>query len=295
MNHSQLRAFHAVAGEGSFTRAAAALRVSQPTLSGHVKALEEGYGIVLFQRGSREVVLTDFGQALYEVTQRYFASEAEAERLLAQAGGLVSGRLRVIADSPFIMVPLLAPYSRRYPKVELRVQFGNTSDIVRSVTGSRSDVGILPKVDPGSRLYIKPFREDRLVVFVDKGHPWSQRRSIRLGDIADQILVLREAGSTTRAIFEEAMRDHGVAPARMLEMGSREAVREAVAAGLGIGVVNESEFGYDTRLHKLAVSDVTLNVTECAICRHDSRDNAAVAAFLDLIGEMSDLAHATAA
>ncbi|MGD9867900.1 MAG: LysR substrate-binding domain-containing protein [Hyphomicrobiales bacterium] len=295
MNHSQLRAFHAVAGEGSFTRAAALLRVSQPTLSGHVKALEEGYGIVLFQRGSREVVLTDFGHALYEVTQRYFASEAEAERLLAQAGGLVSGRLRVIADSPFIMVPLLAPYSRRYPRVELRVQFGNSTDILRSVTGSRSDVGILPKVDPGSRLYLKPFREDRLVVFVDKGHPWSQRRSIRLADISDQVLVQREAGSTTRAIFEDAMRDHGIAPARILEMGSREAVREAVAAGLGIGVVNESEFGYDTRLHKLAVSDVTLNVTECAICRDDSRDNAAVAAFLDLIGEMSDLAHATAA
>jgi len=287
MNHSQLRAFHGVASEGSFTRAAAALRVSQPTLSGHVKALEEGYGVVLFQRGSREVAMTEIGRALYEITQRYFASEAEAERLLSAAQGLVSGRLRIGADSPFAIVPLLAGFSRRYPKVDTLIQFNNSSEILRSVLSGKSDVGVLPRVDSDDRINVVPFRHDRLVVFVDKGHPWTQRRSIRLRDVETQVLVSRESGSTTRAVFEAALAKQNVHPMGRLEMGSREAVREAVAAGLGIGVVSESEFGSDTRLHKLAVSDVKFNLVECAICRRDSQ-NVAVAAFLDLVNEMAD-------
>ncbi|MEC9368596.1 MAG: LysR substrate-binding domain-containing protein, partial [Pseudomonadota bacterium] len=145
------------------------------------------------------------------------------------------------------------------------------------------------------RLHVMPFRHDRLVVFVDKGHLWTQRRSIRLRDVSDQTLISREAGSTTRAVFENAMTAEGVTPASVLEMGSREAVREAVAAGMGIGVVSESEFGHDTRLHKLIVSDVKLNVTECAICRHDSRENPAVSAFYAVIRELADVAHASAA
>jgi len=130
-----------------------------------------------------------------------------------------------------------------------------------------------------------PFRNERLVVFVDKGHPWSQRRSIKLRDICDQTLVLREEGSTTRSIFERAMADHGVEPASILEMDGREAVREAVAAGLGVGVVCEYEFGHDTRLHKLKVKGTALRLTECAICRRDSRTNPVVAAFFDIIEE----------
>ena len=289
MNHSQLRAFHAVANEASFTRAAAALQVSQPTLSEHVKSLEQGYGVVLFQRGSREVILTDFGRALFEITQRYFASESEAEQLLCAAQGLLNGSLRICADSPYAMVPQLAAFSRRYPKVQIAVQFANSTETLHSVQSGKSDIGILPQIESTERIHVEPFRRDQLVIFIDKGHPWSQRRSVRLQEITDQTLISREAGSTTRAIFDAAMERKGIKPARILEMGSREAVREAVAAGLGIGVVSESEFGHDNRLHKLAVADVKLKVVECAICRRDSKHKIVVSAFLDLVSEMASM------
>lgn len=285
MNHSQLRAFHAVALEGSFTKAANVLRVSQPTLSGHVKALEEGYDVTLFQRGSREIVMTDFGRALFEITQRYFATESEAQRLLASAAGLVSGRLRLGADSPFAVIPLLAALKGRFPKVEIDVDFSNSMEVLNSLLDNETDVGILARIAPDKRLHIVPFREARLVVFVDRGHPWSQRRSIRLADIAEQTLVLREAGSTTRAIFERALIERGIEPARVLEMEGREAVREAVAAGLGVGVVCDYEFGHDTRLHMLKVKGAQLRLTECAVCRRESRTNPVVAAFLDIVEE----------
>ena len=288
MNHSQLRAFHAVALEGSFTKAASVLHVSQPTLSGHVKALEEGYGVVLFQRGSREVVMTDFGRALFEITQRYFASEAEARRLLLTSVGLISGRLRIGADSPLAVIPQLAAFKGRFPMVEVSLDFSNSREVLNGVLSNESDIGILARIQPDKRLHILPFRDDRLVVFVDRGHAWSQRRSISLRDVADQTLILREAGSTTRAIFERAMLKRGVEPAAVIEMEGREAVREAVAAGLGVGVVCDYEFGHDIRLHKLKVKDAKLKLTECAVCRRDARTNPAVAAFLDIVESESD-------
>ncbi len=288
MNHSQLRAFHAVAQEGGFTKDAKVLRVSQPTLSGHVKALEGGYGVTLFHRGSREVVMTDFGRALFEITQRYFASEAEAQRLLTTAVGLISGSLRVGADSPFVVVPLLAALKGRFPKVDIKVDFGNSAEVLESLLANRTDVGILARIVADRRLHIVPFRETRLVVFVDRGHSWSQRRSIKLDDIAGHTLVLRESGSTTRAIFGQALAERGVEPAAVLEMEGREAVREAVAAGLGVGVVCDHEFGYDTRLHKLTVKNARLKLTECAVCRRDNRNDPVVAAFLEIIEQTAD-------
>lgn len=289
MNHSQIRAFHAVALEGSFTKAAAVLRVSQPTLSGHVKALEEGYDVTLFHRSSREVTLTDFGRALFEITQRYFTSEAEARRLLSTAVGLISGTLRIGADSPFAVIPLLAEFKGRFPKVDVNVDFGNSAEVLNSLLENECDVGILARIAPDKRFHIAPFREDRLVVFVDRGHPWSQRRSIKLRDIEDQTLVQREAGSTTRAIFESALNERGIEPAAVLEMEGREAVREAVAAGLGVGVVCEYEFGNDTRLHKLKVKNTRLKLTECAVCRRDKRTNPVVAAFLEIVEQSADI------
>ena len=280
MNHSQLRAFHAVATEGSFTRAAVALRVSQPTLSGHIKALEASYDVILFHRGSRDVVMSDLGRALFEITQRHFATQSEAQSLLSAAKGLIRGRLRVGADSPFGVIPLLAAYSGRYPKVRASVMLGNSKEIMGSLLSKKIDVGIVPKVKIDARLNMVPYREDNLVVFVDRGHAWSQRRSVKLAELSEQTLVAREPGSTTRAVVEAALTRHEIEPRQIIEIGSREAVKEAVAAGLGVGVVSESEFGHDTRLHKLTLSDVRLSVVECVVCRSEQARDPAVAAFL---------------
>ena len=285
MNHSQLRAFHAVARENSFTKAAAALQVSQPTLSGHVKALEEGYGVTLFQRGGRQVELTEFGKSLFAVTQRYFASEIEALQLLSTAKGLLRGRLRIGADSPYHVVPLIAAFSHRFPAVQRSIFFGNSKDVLGNLYARKSDIAILPEMEADDRLHIVPFRHDRLVIFTHRGHAWSRRKSICLHEISDQMMIMREQGSSTRALFEKALAANNIAPQNTLEMGSREAVREAVAAGLGIGVVCESEFGHDVRLHKLPVRDTRLSVVEYITCLAESRNDAVVTTFFDIVRE----------
>jgi aminoethylphosphonate catabolism LysR family transcriptional regulator len=285
IGHTHLRAFHAVAAAGGYSRAARMLNLTQPTLSGQVKALEERYGVRLFQRRGRGVELTDLGRQLLDVTRRLSAAEAEAERLLAGARSLAGGQLRVSADAPSHVVPLLAAFGRRHPGVGLAVSFGNSGEVRASLLARRSEIAVLAELEPDPRIYALPIRRDRLLVFVARGHPWARRRSLRLEEIADETLILREPGSTTRAVLEAALAARGVAPRRTIEIGSREAAREAVAAGLGIGVIFASEVQRDSRLHTLGLRDAKLEAVQYAACLEDRRAVGVVRAFFELVRE----------
>jgi len=285
MNYLHLRAFHAVATHGSFTRAAAALNVTQPTVSDQVKVLENRYEVKLFERHSRRVEMTAIGRALYEVARRQFKLEADAEQLLLTAKGLTHGRLRVAAGAPQLVIPLLGNFKRRHPGIQLVLQFGNSEVVLRSLFERRCDLVMLPDIGADERLYAVPFRRDRLVAFVEGGHPWSTRRSISLADLKGEALVLREVGSRTRAVFEAAIASAGIIMGETLEIGSREGVREAVAAGLGIGIVSEGELGVDPRLHAIAIRESGLEVTEYAACLAERQSVRVVAAFFDLLKE----------
>ena len=285
MNYLHLRAFHAVAIHGSFTRAAASLNVTQPTVSDQIKVLENRYEVKLFERHSRRVEMTAIGRALYEVARRQFKLEADAEQLLLTAKGLTHGRLRVAAGAPQLVIPLLGNFKRRHPGIQLVLQFGNSEVVLRSLFERRCDLVMLPDIGADERLYAVPFRRDRLVAFVEGGHPWSTRRSISLADLKGEALVLREVGSRTRAVFEAAIAGAGVIMGETLEIGSREGVREAVAAGLGIGIVSEGELGVDPRLHAIAIRESGLEVTEYAACLAERQSVRVVAAFFDLLKE----------
>ncbi len=287
MNYAQLRAFHVVAEAGSFTRAAERIHVTQPTLSGQVAALEAHYGVKLFERRGRGIELTDLGRGLRDITWRMFGQEAEAEQLLASAQSLTAGLLRVSADAPYQVIPLLARFSRRHPGIRLSMSFGNSERVLQELLDRRCDIAVLPDIQSDARIHALPFRRDRLVVFVPRDHAWAGRRSLRFAELAGQNLVLREPGSTTRAVLDRALAEAGVQPGRALEIGSREAVREAVAAGLGIGAVFESEFGHDPRLHRLQLRDVDLHAIEYAACLQERRPVRVVRAFFDLLHEVT--------
>ena len=284
MNHTQLRAFHAVASEGSFTRAAAALNVTQPTLSGQVKGLEERYGVRLFDRRGRKVAPTELGRELLDLTRRLFGLEAEAEHLLSAARGLSKGHLRIGADAPHHVTAPLAAFTRRYPGIQLSLTVGNSAELARDLLEHRIDVAVLANIAGEPRFFAKPLRRDRLVAFVAKSHPWARRRRLDLAELVAQRLVLREQGSATRRIFETAMARRGLAIGEALDMNSREAVRETVAAGLGVGVVSASEFGSDPRLATLQLVGEDLAMTEYLVCLAERRDTRLVDAFFRLLG-----------
>ena len=285
MNHAQIRAFHAVATEGSFTKAARLLGVSQPAVTIQVRALEESYGVNLLHRSGQRVTLTDLGDGLLEHTRRIFDLEQEADELLTAARELRGGHLKAGADGPYFVMGLLASFIARYPGVRVTVAMGNSQSVLRDLVEYRTDVAVVARIDDDRRFHAKPYSRQRVVIFVPRGHDWAKRRTIKLAELDGQPMVLREEGSSTRQIIEEALKRAKVSPRVVMEIGSREALHEAVAAGLGIGVVTESELGQDDRLATLKISDATLEAREYVVCLKERSAVRTVQAFFDLADE----------
>jgi len=284
ISHAHLRSFHAVATHGSFTRAAEMLNITQPTLSGQVKDLEQRYGTKLFVRLGRRIELTDIGKSAFNITRLMFRHEEEVEHLLQSARALTSGELRVAADSPYIATPLLAQFQRLYPGIQISIQYGNSQQLMSWIESRRCDIAFLPNIPAGNdKLFSIPLQPGRLVVFVSQEHDWAERRSVSLEELVSQRVVLREQGSRTRSIFEEAIRDAGLALDNVMEISGREGVREAVAAGFGVGIVAENELLADSRLRALPVSNAELVHAEYVVCLQEMRSLRVNDAFLEMI------------
>jgi aminoethylphosphonate catabolism LysR family transcriptional regulator len=284
ISHAHLRSFHAVATHGSFTRAAEMLNITQPTLSGQVKDLEVRYGTKLFIRLGRRIELTDIGKSAFKITRLLFRHEEEVEHLLQSARALTSGELRVAADSPYIVTPLLAQFQRIYPGIQISIQYGNSQQLMSWIASRRCDVAFLPNIPQGDdKLFSIPLPPDRLVVFVSQDHAWAERRTVSIEELLTQRVILREKGSRTRSIFEEAISDANLELLNVMEISGREGVREAVAAGFGIGIVAENELLADSRLRALPVSNADLVHAEYVVCLQEMRSLRVNDAFLEMI------------
>jgi aminoethylphosphonate catabolism LysR family transcriptional regulator len=284
MSHTGLRAFHLVAQAGGFTKAARAGRVSQPTISAQVSLLEETHGVRLFDRRGRSVTLTPLGQSLSAITTRLFAAEDEAMALLEDTQTLTRGHLRVAADSASHVMPLLAELKRQHGGLTFSLRIGNSSDVLQQVLDYAADVAVTAKQTSDPRIHSVLLRRDTLVVFVPSGHPWAARGHISMAELNGQELVIRERGSITREVFEARMAEAGVKPAALVEVQAREAVREAVVAGFGIGIIFDSEFGQDLACRKLTVPDAELAVAEYIVCLEERRRIPLIRGFFDVLG-----------
>ncbi len=288
MNATQLRAFHAVARQGSFTRAARAEGLSQPNLSGQVKALEEAYGVRLFERRGRGVELSELGRRLYAITDRLYALEDEAQALLAGSKALTIGHLRIAADNAIHAMPIMAELKRRHAGVSLSMAIGNSEAVLRQLADYHADVGVTAKRPSEPRYHAIPYRRDRLIVFVPRGHRLADRATLQVRELEGVDMVLREPGSVTRAVFERAMAEAGVRVGAIMDIDGREAVREAVGSGLGIGAAFAREFVPDERFVAIPVPDAAFDVGEYVVCLEERLRLTAVRAFMRIAQEMAE-------
>lgn len=274
MNHAQLKAFHAVAEEGGFTAAADRLGITQPAVTIQVKALEAHYQVELFHRRPRQAMLTTVGQELHQLTQRMVALESQAEALLKAEGGLGRGRLAIAADGPFHIMPLIQAIREKLPSLTISVSTGNSSFVRQALLDYRAEIGVLSEHEADQRFTILSSKQHAVILMIPAGHPWAGRPSIGIAELEGVPMILRERGSATRRRFEDVLDAANVTPEVVLEIGSREAVREAVATGIGLGVIQEPEFGNDPRLAKARIEEAEITANEYIIClteRHDSR------------------------
>jgi len=282
-----LRAFHIVAEAGSFSLAARTAGLSQPTLSAQVRALEASFAVDLFDRRGRGVRLTPTGQSLHTITTRLAAAEEEARALLTGGRALTRGHLRVSADSAYHVMPILAALKRSQAGLTFTLKIDNSAEVLDHVTEHGADVAVMAKMTSDPRIFAMKLREDHLVLFVGQEHPWARRKRIRLTELAGRDIVARERGSITREVFEQRLAQAGVVAGSLIDVQTREAVREAVAAGFGIGVIFDSEFGADSRFSPIEVSDADLSVGEYVVCLQERRRLPVVRAFLDVARDIA--------
>jgi LysR family transcriptional regulator, low CO2-responsive transcriptional regulator len=280
---AHLRSFHAVAEHRGFTAGADALHISQPTVTTQVKELEERYGVELLLRKGRRVELTDTGSALFDISRRIMKLHEEADELLLSSGRLTTGQLRIAAVGPFHATDMVSRFLAKYPAIKISMMLGNSDQTLSRILELEADVAILAHVVEDARVHSVPFSTHEVVVFVNAEHPWHGRDSVRIGELEDQPLILRETGSTTRRAFESAAEKAGMKIKPFLEIGSREGVWKAVERGLGIGVVADFEFVAHPRLKTIRISDAVVRTEYRLACLQERRESPKIRAFMKTV------------
>lgn len=236
-----LRVFTTVADSRSFSRAAEQLFISQPAVSSAVRELEQQVGLALIDRSARPVALTEAGAVLLEHARQIFADERAAERALDQMRDLSAGSLAVGASSTigiYLLPPAIARFHRRHPRIRLFLDIGNTHQVLEHLRSASLDVAFVEGPVEGDDLEVVPWRLDELVVIAPPDHALADGAPVTLERLLDEPFVLREPGSGTREVIELALRARGAALTVPLELGSTEAIKRAVIAGMGLAIVS---------------------------------------------------------
>ncbi len=282
MRYVQLRAFHYVAISGGFSRAAEELLLTQPAISDQVRKLEEEYDILLFNRQRKQVTLTPSGEKLLAITRRMFDTESQALELLSESRALRAGTLRIVADAAHHLLHIMGEFRAKYPGVKVTIRAGNTETVIESLFSYEADIGVLGEVPSGREFEIIRLNSTPIIAYAAAGHPLAGRASLSFAELAALPLVMRERGSKTRKKLEEGAAKAGVELKFAIEAEGREAVREIVASGAGIGFVSEAEFGNDARLAKIAIEGPPMFMDEALICLTERSQAKAIRAFLDI-------------
>jgi DNA-binding transcriptional LysR family regulator len=240
LNLHLVRLFVAVAEQHSFSRAAAALHISQPAVSKGVHVLERQLGLTLLDRSQGDLPLTDAGRTLYEHALGIFASESLAESALAQIRGLERGRLTIGASTTvgiYRMPALIAAFQRDHPAIQVALVVGNTRDLVPQLVGTPLDLAVVEGHVDAAGIQALPWRQDRLIVIAPPNHPARHRRAIVPAALEEDLFLLRERGSGTRETIDARLDRLGIALPHIMEVSNTEAIKQMVAAGIGLGIV----------------------------------------------------------
>ena len=291
MNLNQLRVFQAVADAGSVTAAARRLRVSQPAVSKQLKELELALGAALFDRVARGLELTQVGELVLRHSTRIFAEEQSLEAELAATLGGARPRPSGGASTTIgnYLVPALFGHFRRlHPGVELQLEIANTEAVQGMVIDNRVDIGLTEGFVNSSALLVSVFSEDEMVMVTAPGDPVLGRAPLDSNALAKVALICREQGSGTRAVIEAALQARGVSLEPSMSLGSNEAIKQAVAAGLGVAMMSrlavqsELESG---RLTEVRLLGEPIRRSLHAVRRQGRHTTPALGAFLALLSE----------
>ena len=244
----QLKVFEAAARHGSFTRAAEELFLTQPTISMQIKQLTKSVGLPLFEQVGKRLYLTEAGRELFATCRQIFETMDKFQMTIANLKGLKQGQLKlaVITTAKYIIPRLLGPFCQLYPGIDISLQVTNHELILDRMMNNLDDIYIMSQIPDHFDVNFQPFLENPLVVFAPANHPLAKEKNIPIERLGEERFIMREPGSGTRSAVQTLFEKHGVKVKVKLELGSNEAIKQAIAGGLGISVLSRHTLLTDT-------------------------------------------------
>ena len=253
----QLRVFEAVARLGSFTRAGEELHMAQPTVSVHLRKLTDTVGVPLVEHVGKRVRLTPAGDEVRASCERILGTFTALDRALGDVRDLRTGKLRIASTTAgaYLLPKLVASFLKRYPGIDVSLHVSTRKDIVGRLAANADDLYLMTRVPDTPAVEAHPILPNPLVALAAAEHQLAREKSIPFERFAREPQLLRETGSGTRLAAERAFAEHGAEPLVRMELGSNEAIKEAITAGLGVALLYRSALGLDPD-PRLCVLDV---------------------------------------
>ena len=254
----QLRVFEAAAANGSFSKAAEQLHMTQPGISMHLKELEAHAGVSLFERVGKKQHLTEAGGELLSRVREILRSLKDAEDVLDGLQGLRRGRINiaVVSTAKYFVPQLLARFGKQYPELEIRLAVNNRDSVIEQLVANQIDLAIMGRSPKGLDALAEPFAHNPHVVIAAPNHPLVGQRRIRVDNIANETFIVREQGSGTRLAMQQFFDERQIACKVGMEMASNETIKQAVMAGMGVAFISRHTIDLELQTRRLAILDV---------------------------------------
>ncbi len=254
----QLKVFESVTRHLNYTRAAEELFLTQPAVSMQVGQLEESLGVALFEQLGKRIHLTEAGAEVLAYARSITQQLDELEGVLNRLKGLSGGRLRIsVATTANYFIPiLLGSFSRRFPEVTVTLDITNRETLLRSLAENTTDLVIMGQPPSEADVEAQPFLQNPLVVVAPPGHPLASKKKIPLKRLQEETFLVRESGSGTRIAMERFFNERSMRLKTGMEVGSNEAIKQSVQAGLGLGLLSRATIEQELTLKRLVVLDI---------------------------------------
>jgi len=262
MADRRLQVFHTVARLLSFTKAAETLHMTQPAVTFQVRQLEEHFNTRLFDRTHNRISLTDAGKKVYEYSDRIFELYSEMENAVREMTGEISGALTIGASTTiaeYMLPTLLGDFKEKYPEVTILLKVSNSDGIVSMVENNTIDLGVVESPVGNKNLVVETCRRDQLVAIVPPGHSLGGKGSVEFSELLEYPFICREEGSGTRDVINDYLHKLQYTSGALkiaMELGSPEAVKGAVEAGMGVSIVSRATIQKELRLSSLVELDL---------------------------------------
>ena len=262
----QLQVFEKVASHLNYSRAAEELYLSQPAVSMQIKQLEGHIGLPLFEQMGKKIFLTEAGRELFHYSRSIAQQLAEMEAVFDEMKGLGQGKLvlSVVNTANYFTPRLLAKFCQRHPGINVILQVANRDAVLKQLADNSTDLAIMGQPPDGQDISAQKFLDNPLVVIAAPGHPLAKLKRVKLAQLADQTFLSREAGSGTRSAMGPIFAEHKIQPHISMEMETNEAIKQAVQAGMGLGILSLHSIELELETKRLAM----LNVEHFPLKRH---------------------------